>query len=408
MPDDLFTLRSGNPGDFAEIRRVVSLAFNEDPDEPEPDNVGQAVFEPDRAILGYSGDTLVGAAGVFTRELTVPGEVITAAHVTGVGVDPAHRRRGLLTRMMTRQLADIRARGEAVALLWASEGRIYQRYGYGMASQRLSLGAEREARLRDVPPAGGLRTAVPTEVVTDLQKVFDQVRTERVGWSSRDGGWWDRLLFDAPSRRQGASALRAVLHEGDDGVDGYALLRVRADWGANGPDGEVLVREAVTASPDAYRALWHHLLTVDLTRRTSLWLGAVDEPLQYLVDEPRRLGCRVGDGLWVRLVDVPAALAARRYAGPVDVVVEVVDPLLPENSGAWHLTGDRDGARCVRTQRRADLGCHIAALGAAYLGGTSLATLAAGGMLRELVPGSLAPAATAFGWHRAPSAIEIF
>jgi len=170
----------------------------------------------------------------------------------------------------------------------------------------------------------------------------------------------------------------------------------------------VIVREVVAETTEAYRALWDHLLTVDLTRSASMWLGALDEPLLYLVDEPRRLNSRLGDALWVRLVDVPAALAARHYAAPVDVVIAVEDPLIPDNSGTWHLVGDPTGAKCARADRPAELHCELAALGAAYLGDGTLATLAAAGRVRELVPGTLAPASTAFGWPRPPSAVEIF
>jgi predicted acetyltransferase len=170
----------------------------------------------------------------------------------------------------------------------------------------------------------------------------------------------------------------------------------------------VVVREVATTSVPAYKAIWQYLLTVDLTRETSYWMAAVDEPLQYLVDEPRRLGGRIGDALWVRLVDVPAALAARRYAAPVDVVIEVEDPLLPENSGAWHLVGDPGTATCVRADRPADLRVEIGALGAAYLGDASLATLAAAGRVQDLGSDRLARASVAFGWHRAPSAPEVF
>ncbi len=408
MGDDLFTLRTATAEDFPELWRVLSLAFNDDVDETEREQASRT-FEPERSILGLAGTAIVSAASAYTRDLTVPGSILPAAHVSMVGVDPAHHRRGLLTRMMTRQLGDVRARGESVAVLWASEGRIYQRFGYGMASRRMSLDAEREVRLRTPPPPGRLRLAVPGDVLADLQKVFDQVRAQRVGWSSRDGGWWDRVLGDLPVHRRGASLTRAVLHEGDDGIDGYGLWRVRGDWGPTGPRGEVMVREVVTSNTDAYRAIWHHLLTVDLTRQTSLWLGSVDEPLLYMVDEPRRLGGRLGDGLWVRIVDLPTALAARRYSTPVDVVIEVTDPLLGDNSGRWHLVGDRDGARCRPADTRpADLRCDIAALGAAYLGGASLIVLAGADLVRELVPGTLAPAAAAFEWHPAPSAIEIF
>jgi predicted acetyltransferase len=245
-------------------------------------------------------------------------------------------------------------------------------------------------------------------VTADLQKVYEQVRADRTGWSSRDTRWWDHILADFTRRRSGASALRAVLHEGSGGVDGYALWRVRSEWSPSGPQGVVLVREFVAANPLAYRSLWHYLLSVDLTRETRLPHGTIDEPLQYLVNEPRKLNARLGDALWVRLVDVPAALAIRRYAAPVDVVLEIDDPLLPENSGTWHLVGDSAGAGCRPADRPAELRCEVGALGAAYLGDASLAALAAAGRIEELVPGTLAVASTAFGWHRAPSAIEVF
>src|SRR2546421_6245913 len=222
MAEDGFTLRTGTAEDHDEIYRILSLAFNDDPDDAEREDE-RLVYEPERALVALAGDARAGAAGAYTRELAVPGGAVAATHVTMVGVDPAYRRRGILTRMMLKQLADIRALGEPVAVLWASEGRIYQRFGYGMAARRMSLDIEREARLREAPPPGGLRNAVPMEVVGELQKVYDQVRVDRVGWSSREGAWWEHILTDLPKRRRGGTVLRAGLHEGDGGGDGDAL-----------------------------------------------------------------------------------------------------------------------------------------------------------------------------------------
>ncbi len=402
-----FTVRVGTAEEFGEIYRLLSMSFNDDPDDAVQE-AERLVFEPERSIVTTVGGRIVGAAGAYSREMAVPGAVLPVAHVTMVGVEPTQRRQGILNRMMTFQLADVRARGEAVAALWASEGKIYQRYGYGMAARRLSLDVEREVKLRERVPPGRLRAAVPGEVIGDLQKVYDQVRVERAGWSSRDGVWWEHLLTDVPKRRNGASALRAVLHDGDAGVDGYALWRVKADWDAGGPKGTVIVREVVAGNLDGYKSLWQYLLSVDLTRTTSYWLAALDEPLQYLVDEPRRLGSRIGDSLWVRLVDLPAALAARRYAAPVDVLIEVEDPLIPANSGTWHLVGDPGTATCRRADRPAELRAEIGALGAAYLGDASLAALAAAGRVQDLGSDKLAATSTAFGWPRVPSSFEIF
>ena len=180
------------------------------------------------------------------------------------------------------------------------------------------------------------------------------------------------------------------MHEGEQGVDGYALWRAQARWGDTGPNGEVRVLEVVTTTPEAYASLWRFLLTVDLTRTVSAWCCAVDEPIQFMVNEPRRLKAGLADGLWLRVMDVPEALAARRYAAHVDVVIEVTDDLIPVNAGRWRLVGGPDGARCESTVDEPDLACDVRALGAAYLGGTPLDALATAGLVREHRPGALA------------------
>jgi predicted acetyltransferase len=397
--------------DFARVAGVLSAAFGEDfPDEElEKDRL---VFEPTRdLVVEHPDDGVVANAGVYTREVTVPGAVIPAAHVTLVGVRPTHRRRGLLTRLMHSQLRDIRERGEAIAMLWASEGRIYQRFGYGLAGLRHSLTIDtREVRLTRAvaPEAGRLRNAAPDQVRKELQQVYERVRAERPGWSSRGENWWSWRLCDPPSRRQGYTERKALLFEGPEGVDGYALWRRKGEWDDTGPKGEVMAAEVVAATPEAYLGLWQFLFAVDLTRTVKYAFAAPDEPLRYLVNEPRALADKVSDSLWVRIADVAGALSARRYAAPVDVVFEVTDALVPENAGRWRLVADGDGVACTATTDAADLTCDIADLGAAYLGGTPLAALAAAGRVREARPGALAAASAAFGWQREPSALDIF
>ncbi|NJC86053.1 GNAT family N-acetyltransferase [Planosporangium mesophilum] len=396
--------------DFHAAFDVLRAAFGEDFPEAELEG-NRLVFEPTRSHVIDHDDGTVAHAGVYTREVTVPGGVVPAAHVTLVGVRPTHRRRGLLTRLMTHQLRQIREGGEPIAMLWASEGRIYQRFGYGLAGMRHLLTADkREVRLnRSADPAAGrLRDSTPEQARKDLQQVYERVRAERPGWSSRDENWWGRRLADPPSRRQGCTEWRALLFESHDGPDGYALWRRKGDWDETGPKGKVQVAEVVAVTPEAYLALWEFLFSVDLTRTVQYGFGATDEPLRYLVNEPRALGERVSDSLWVRVVDVPAALSARRYAAPVDVVLEVTDALLPDNAGRWRLTGDANGATCTATTDAADLACDVADLGALYLGGTALGALVAAGRVRELRPGAVTATAAAFGWQRQPSALEIF
>ncbi len=398
-------IRTGTADDWPAISRLLSSVFH-DTSEPDDDADWRAAFEPDRSLVIETGDEIVAHAAAYTRKLTVPGGTLPAAHVTMVGVAPTHRRQGLLRQLMHRQLAEV---PEPLAVLWASEGRIYPRFGYGLATHRMSLKIEnREVRLPEPDRPGRVRILPPAAARPVLAELYESVRADRPGWSGRPGGWWGTVLSDPPRTRRGATELRAAVHDGPGGVDGYALWRTKGDWSPAGPEGEVLVQEVAAATPDAYLALWRFLLSVDLTRWTKLWRGAADEPLLHLVDEPRRLGAVWGDGLFVRVVDLPAALAARQYSAPLDLVLDVADPLRPGNAGRWRLAADRQKATCTRTDEPADLACDIGDLAAAYLGGTSLGALAAAGRVREHRPGALACASAAFGWHRTPSAIEVF
>jgi predicted acetyltransferase len=410
---DPYRLRTLDPADdYALVSDVLGAGFGADmSDDPDGERL---TFEPARDhVVEHAVDGIVANAAAYTRELSVPGAVLpSAAHVTLVAVRPTHRRRGLLTRLMLHQLKEIReVRREPVALLWASEGRIYQRFGYGAAAGRHWLDADnRDVRLtRPVTPeAGRLRDAAPGDVRKELREVFERVRPGRPGWSGRPDIWWTRRLHDPASDRHGYTAQRALLFDGPDGVDGYALWRRRGGWERTGPKGQVDVVEAVAATPEAYAALWRMLFSVDLSRTVRYGFAAVDEPLCLMVDEPRALNAAALDSLWLRVVDVPAALAARKYAAPVDVVIEVTDGLLPDNAGRWRLSGDASGATCARTPDAPDLTCDVSDLGAVYLGGTPLGSLAAAGRVRETRPGALAAAAAAFPWLRAPSALETF
>jgi predicted acetyltransferase len=333
--------------------------------------------------------------------------------------------------MMQRQLREVQQAGrEPIAVLWASESPIYPRFGYGLAARRLILEIDnRDARLparlagepdRATPAAdeGRLRAGEPATLHAEFAKVYEQVRPDRPGWSSREGAWWRHVLADFPGQRDGATELHAVLHEsrvptagaspGGYELDGYAVWRTKANWESARPNGETWVSEVVAANPATYLALWQFLLNIDLTRTTRFSYASVDEPLLQLAAEPRALRPTLADALWVRIVDLPGALTARQYASAVDVILEVTDTLLPANAGRWRLTTAGGVGTCVRTDMPADLACDVTDLGAAYLGGTPLGALAASGRVRELRPGALAAASTAFGWHRAPVSIEVF
>ncbi|GAA1830802.1 GNAT family N-acetyltransferase [Luedemannella flava] len=407
MPD--FDISTAKPDDWSTLVRMLSLSFLEEVDDEIAAAEGHT-FEPDRTLLARRGGELIGSAGVFTRRLAVPGATVACGHVTQVGVAAHARRQGVLTALKRTQLADIRAAGEPVAALWASEGRIYQRFGYGLAARRLSLEIDAREVVITVPadPAVTVRGAVPAEVRDTLARVFDAAWPDRPGWSQRHETTWSYRLADPSARRDGASPLRAVLAGRGGDVVGYALYRTRSDWDSAGPRGAVSIVELVAPTPGAYVALWRHLLGFDLTRTTGWWCAASDEPLLRMVNEPRRLGAGIGDSLWVRLVDVPTALAARRYAAPVDLVLDVTDEIFPENARRWRLVGGPDGATCEPTTDAADLSLDVKALGSAYLGDPSLGPLAQAGLVVEERAGAVARASAGFGWHRAPHGIEVF
>jgi predicted acetyltransferase len=407
--DSSVRLRTAAPADLDAISDLLELVFLEAPSESRR-AAEQAMTEIERSLVAEHDDQVVGHTTTLTRNLTVPGAIVPAAHVTGVGVAPTHRRRGILTAMMRQQLEDLATAGrEPIAVLWASESAIYPRFGYGPASARLSLEiTNREVRLTappTLPPGGRLRLIKPAEAGDELAAVYERVRADRVGLSSRGEKWWNHLLTNHPGENEGQADRRGVLYEDEDGPAGYAIWRAEGKWAEWGPDGVIAVREMVADGSEAYDAIWRFLLGIDLTRTVKHWSAAVDEPVQYLVDDPRRLGRRYLDGLWVRLLDLPAALEARHYTMPIDAVVEVDDPLLPANQGRWRLAGGPDKVTCTRTDDAPDFACSITDLGAAYLGGTSLAALAAAGRVRRLT-GNLP--SVAFGWHRQPNAIEVF
>ena len=350
---------------------------------------------------------LVAMYGAYPyRSFPVPGARIPVAGLTWVGVHPGHRRRGILRAMIDRHVAQAQEAGEAVAALFAAEPAIYGRFGYGLAARDLRLSVPRGAALRDVPGADALRVRLEKLDAARHAPVLHAIHSavDRPGWATRETeGALEASLNDPEFYRDGAESMRIALVEDADGTPrGYAKFRRKDDWKAEGPRGVVRVREAVAQDAATARALWGVLLDLDLMSTVEVGLLALDDPLWFLLVDPRAARPAIGDNLWVRVLDVPTALAQRRYAAPVDVVLEVTDALVPQNAGRWHLVGGPDGATAAPTDAPADLALDVRELGSAYLGGTSLAALAGAGLVTERRPGSLHAAATAFGWPLAP------
>ncbi|MCF3124192.1 GNAT family N-acetyltransferase [Streptomyces arenae] len=385
---------------------ALELAFGGVAESDEERELWRALTEVDRSIGVWDGDACVGTTGAFSFRLAVPGgALVDAAGVTMVSVAATHRRRGILTSMMRRQLDDVRAGGEPLAVLTASEPVIYGRFGYGAATQQMKADID-TTRVSLSMPAGAddvrLRYAGPADVHAACEALYARRVPERPGMLARQPGWERLGLLDPPGERSGSSPLRCVVAERAGELVGYVRFAVKPEWDWQGPKGSVHVRDIEALDPAAYAALWRFLFGIDLTSSVVARSRPVDDPLLQLVSDVRRCDLTVRDSLHVRLVEVGAALAARTYQAPVDVVFEVEDAFCPWNEGRWRLTGDTKGASCERTDDAADLALSVKELGAAYLGGVSLSSLAGAGRVRELRHGALTEASVAFGSDAAP------
>jgi predicted acetyltransferase len=365
-------------------------------------------LEVERMHAAWDGDRIVGGAGAFSFQVSVPGGgSVQAGGVTVVGVLPTHRRQGVLTSLMKAQLADCRARGDAVTYLWASEATIYGRFGYGLASRigELTLARERTRFALPFEPQGTVRLVELDEAARTFPPLYEQLLAERPGMFARSMAWWEtRTLFDDPARRRGAGPLnRALLSLGGEPA-GYALYRVKQDWAEGSSDGEVSIVEVVTPTPSATRELWRWLLDFDWTARFAANLLPLDHPLFLLLAEPRRMRFRLNDGVSVRIVDLQAALGARSYTGEGHVVLAVEDAFLPENDGRWHVS-----AKGVeRTTAGADLRLDVTGVGSVYLGGFGFTDLVRAARAEELRPGAAERADALFGRWAEPWCPEIF
>jgi len=364
------------------------------------------LMPPYRVHTAQDGAHVIGAAGSFAFELTVPGARVPAAGVTIVAVLPTHRRRGALRQMMRVQLDACRERAEPLAYLWAAEDGIYERFGYGIASFSAEIDAPRQgARLRDAsssPPHA--RLMPPREAQAVIAPIYERVAKATPGMFFRSGAWWqERTLADTPWRRGNSGELQCVIVE-CDAAQAYALYRLTPSFERGVHTGAVNVVEAMGSSSLATRAVWRYLLEIDWMARVTAALLPIDHPLLLLAAEPRRLRFNLRDGVWLRLVDVGAALTARRYAPAAPVVIEVADAFCPWNSGRWRVGAD--GVR--RTTAAVELRCDVSALGSAYLGGFSWTQLARALRVVELVPGAAARADAAFRTACAPWCPEIF
>ncbi len=353
---------------------VFAFEFKDDEEE-----MFAAIQEWDRAWAAYAGDLMIGSAASLTFTMTVPGGAdVPTAGLTAVSVLPTHRRGGALTAMIRKSFDDAHDRGDLAAVLLASETPIYGRFGYGAGTHVNDLTIKRsEAAMRAGPPiTGRVRLVNADEAAAVIPNLHREATSGMAipGSITRLDEMWKVYFYDPEHWRSGMTArMWAIYEDGDGEPRGFMRYRLKENWDDALPQYEMVAGDLHALDSEAYAALFSYCFGVDLVSTIKFYNRRVTEPIFELLADPRRVKRRMRDGIWVRLIDVPAALAARRYRVEGELVVEVQDDFCPWNEGRFLLTGGPGGAECVPTSREADLRIGASDLASAYLGDGRLA-----------------------------------
>lgn len=371
---------------------------------PAPDDRWPAVretFEPGRSLGAFADGEMIGTVQSFSSRLAVPGgAVVPHAAVSRVGVRADWTRRGVLTALQRAQLRAMRSAGDVVSSLRASETVIYGRYGYGVATRFRYLDIDRRRAAPRSRPVGRVRFVEGEEGERIVRELFDELALRRAGTISRWPGWWT-VNARIGSEEYVKTAVRSSGTSGTSGYDGYVTFKVEP--GENDPRQGKQTRLSVldlwARDAEAWADLWLFVLGIDLVGEVSAVGRPVDEPVQWLLGDPR--ACRIPDEFdetWLRLLDVPAALTARAYREGEPVVLGVRDAYLPENSGSYRIAADG----VTRVEEAAELVVDVDVLASAYLGDVSFSTLAATRRLDVVEPAALARADALFAVSEVP------
>jgi len=390
-------------------RARIDLGFGQDPSGDEDARRRFTdVFENDRMFAAFDGGDIIGTGGALSFGLTVPGgATVPMGGTTVVTVQPTHRRQGVLRALMQAHLDEVADRGEPIAGLWASESSIYGRFGFGPATyrQRVTMGT-RGISMRSTEPTGQVRLLDVEEAKPLVREVYEQIRPKVAGMLTRSDGWWHaRHLHE---REGGGSSKRrfAVCFNGES-VGGYVAYRQKGKWEDFIAQGEIEVSELMAITPEAHRALWSYLINIDLFTELEWWNVAVDDPLPEIVTDPRRVVRTLVDGMWLRLLDIPAALMAREYESDGAIVLRVEDFTRPANSGTYRLEVVEGAADCSATSDEPHVTCDVDVLGHLYLGGGNAFAMAAANRLLG-PPTAVTSLHRLFRTDRAPWCPEVF
>ena len=376
------------PDEYAKFMTAAALGFawhwNEATAEPPKPN-------QDRSLAVFENGKIVATARAFSCRMNIPGGDAATAGVDDVAVLPTHRRRGIMRMMMGRQMEDFHERGEPFAALYATESIIYGRYGYGVGSldEDWSIDTRHSAFRQPFEHAGRLSFIEPDAVLDVCPPVLERALANRPGSIPPTQHRWRRIAGGREGQQDRANYFH-VRYEENGRTEGFARYTIN--------NGEVVIDYGglIWATQSAHAALWRFCLDIDLTWKVKAGGQPVDDPLPWMLADPRRLSRKTHDGLWIRLVDVPAALAARTYDAPGSLVIEVTDPFCPWNEGRYELDAGPGGATCSRTSRTPHIALSAGDLASAYLGAVPFTLLARAGRVEELDEGSLSRADAMF------------
>lgn len=382
--------------DIARAQEHAYLAFHDRP-EPEGRERHHALLSRCDRLGAYDGDALVGFMAAHPFRLSVPGSELACPGLTFVSVAPTHRRRGVLTALMDEQLRRAAAADSPLVCLWASEAAIYGRFGYGPATQGLTveIDSSRPLALRIDPDPRPLRLVDPADALAVIGPCHEAARRTRAGRPTRSPARWTQEWLceqDEEDKEFGPPRIAALGTPGEP-VAGYVLYRTKheGDGGNTRGPGLVRVDELEAETPAVAAALWDYTASLDLTGTVRAWGRPADDPLlHFAADRDQVRVTAQFPALWLRLVDVAAALTARSWAAPVELVLEVADARLPVNSGRFRLKAGPDGAAYEPARADPDLTLDVRELAACYLGGTRVVELVAAGLVAEHAPGAAA------------------
>ena len=388
------TLRSGTAADADAVRLLGDISFGvlSDPVESER---AHRLFALENGIVAQEGDRIVGYTAAYQQTLTVPGgHPVQVESIANVAVAPTHRRRGILRAMYTEQHRRTEAHGLPLTIFTASQGGIYGRFGYGpsICQQHIRFDRRFAQFHSSTPDPGGVELTSIEEAQRIVPPIYDRWRRVQPGAQLRPEPAWEAMFADHPRFRGGGTELFALTHP-----DGYVLYRYHRR--ESGSALEVVELRATT--PDAHAALWRALSTLELFDHIEAVI-APDDPLPYLFSDPRLVHTTgLGDALWSRIMDVPAALTARSYDADLDIVVAVHDPFRAAG-GVFALRVREGRAECAQTTREADVELGIDVLGSVYLGAHRVRRMAAAHRIRAKDPAVLRDLDLAFRSDRDP------